>query len=725
MKKYRIAFFLLLFSLTLHAQDGKMSVRNFKLLENDTKAKLISKKDKSNGKPCALIIVETNWEGLTFDFGVMTNEDEDAVVPPNREHPSEYWVWAMEGVTHISIQGTGLKKLNYQFRIPIEGNNTYSMELNMPAPVNQPEIIPKQYLCVQVEPKDKDAKLTVDGDDWPLKDGYAQKTVKQGIHRVIIEAEGYHLHDENVTVGDQRKEVLVHLKPSYGFLIIKGDSTLLANSSIWIDNTIKGTDAIRAPKQLKSKMYKLQIQHPLYKKINEDFYIADLDTTTFTAEFVKNFAHVTFVVDADAEIYIDGELEGLRSCSDDLVYGYHDVECRMKNHKNTYKQVSVSYYMPNDIIVLEVPKPIKSTLDVVTTPPKATVFLDDIEIGDTPHRDLYQIGEHQLRLVKEGYTTLTKTITIKEGVENEVNETLEEGKKYSIISEHEGDPVMVDGEYAGKTPLDVNLGIGSHVIKVMRDGVVDEKTVEVTDKSGKQIITFDLSRVVTLITKYSGDSILVDGAFVGISPVQADLTYGTHHVYAKHGKKQVNEDIEVLRERGHDSFRLKMRGASNDGYIRKGTCFTTLDFASDFKWANSYGLTFGYVKRLGFFINAMSSFDFNAYNYNYIAGNSGLINGVYPNYTGEYCVTRLSAVGGMMFHVAGPLCFKVGAGYGVRMKSWYLSDGKLVNIPSDSFVGVDATAGLQFVFRHFTFSLDAISTNLKTTEVKLGIGAAW
>ena len=125
-------------------------------------------------------------------------------------------------------------------------------------------------------------------------------------------------------------------------------------------------------------------------------------------------------------------------------------------------------------------------------------------------------------------------------------------------------------------------------------------------------------------------------------------------------------------------------------------------------------------------MTAASNFNFAAMNSSATAGSDGLVDGeYYYDYTGESCSTRLSAMAGMVVRVAGPVYLKFGAGYGSRVKSWYTADGSLVKISDDSFSGIDATAGILFNLKGFSFSIDAVTTNFKTVEAKIGLGYCW
>ena len=131
----------------------------------------------------------------------------------------------------------------------------------------------------------------------------------------------------------------------------------------------------------------------------------------------------------------------------------------------------------------------------------------------------------------------------------------------------------------------------------------------------------------------------------------------------------------------------------------------------------SYGLTFGQVKRFGWFVSAMSNFGFQAMNTQLeFAGNISY-------YTGEKATTRLSVMAGAVIRVAEPISLKVGAGYGMRnLAAWQDSNEQWVKILGYSYSGLDLSAGMMMTLGKMNVSLDAVTTSFKTMEVKVGIG---
>lgn len=132
----------------------------------------------------------------------------------------------------------------------------------------------------------------------------------------------------------------------------------------------------------------------------------------------------------------------------------------------------------------------------------------------------------------------------------------------------------------------------------------------------------------------------------------------------------------------------------------------------------SFGITFGQVKKVGWFVSAMSDFDFTGFD---------VIDKSYEEVvlTGNSRNTRLSVMGGFITKIGGPVYLKLGAGYGTRVRCLETADKEYVEYPNNTYKGIDLSAGLQFNLRNITFDLDMVTTNFKMMEVKLGVGVNW
>ncbi len=106
---------------------------------------------------------------------------------------------------------------------------------------------------------------------------------------------------------------------------------------------------------------------------------------------------------------------------------------------------------------------------ITSTPPGATVFVDARYAGVSPltMTDLAP-GEHRLKFVRHGYTTMHKTITVAQKPIS-VAVTLETNPRGAmrITSVPNGADVYIDGEMVDKTPLSLpNLDVGEYEVRV-------------------------------------------------------------------------------------------------------------------------------------------------------------------------------------------------------------------------------------------------------------------
>lgn len=150
--------------------------------------------------------------------------------------------------------------------------------------------------------------------------------------------------------------------------------------------------------------------------------------------------------------------------------------------------------------------------------------------------------------------------------------------------------------------------------------------------------------------------------------------------------------------------------------------FLTLNAACNNYGDWSYGLTVGNYKRFGWFVSVMTNFRFDALSTDYKCGNDLKIGNYYPDYTGKEVYSALSVMGGVIYNVLDPLAVRGGLGYGVRNTAYELGGGELVKNTDISATGIDISVGVQVKIKKFIVSLDAVTTNFKIFEAKIGLG---
>lgn len=151
--------------------------------------------------------------------------------------------------------------------------------------------------------------------------------------------------------------------------------------------------------------------------------------------------------------------------------------------------------------------------------------------------------------------------------------------------------------------------------------------------------------------------------------------------------------------------------------------FATVNVAGSLAPQFSFGVSVGQVNRFGWFVSLMRNFNFAGFQSANDCDRDGYLEGGYlMQYTGEVSKTRLSLMAGGLVRVTNPLYVRLGVGYGVRNLYWKGIDGAWYRNKDFSCSGVDVSAGLQVHLHGWAFSAEAVTTQFKTAEAKIGIG---
>jgi hypothetical protein len=150
--------------------------------------------------------------------------------------------------------------------------------------------------------------------------------------------------------------------------------------------------------------------------------------------------------------------------------------------------------------------------------------------------------------------------------------------------------------------------------------------------------------------------------------------------------------------------------------------FITLNGAYTNTENPSVGFTFGQVQKFGWFASVMSGFNFAGLAPAAVSDAEGFVGDDLPFYKDEYAKTVLSVMGGGVMRLNDMMYLKAGLGFGNRSLSWKTLDDRWVRNSGYSAVGVDVSAGMIFRFGGFVLSLDAVTTNFKIFEGKIGLG---
>ena len=715
MKKSLVLFLLMLVNIGVYAQSDTFKVKDDSFHKIEGCITIPARYD-DNDYPMALLkiipenINEQDRAKLYFEGNLATFIEVE-------QNIGETWVYlTAEAATFLRIKHPDFGVTEFWFPMSLKPKQCYEMVLQnniLPDPGKQKS--QNNFLIINVD--QQDAVVFVDNNY--VGNGFVEVPLQIGQeHTYKIECDLYYTESGKLMMTDgDPVEKTINLRPAHGFINVNTEPE--EGAIIYIDGKKVGTSPYKSDK-LASGTYKVKALMTMYNPVEQTITVTDGNTTQATLNMSANFVNVTINTDADADIYIDDEFKAKGAWSGRLSEGTHFFETRKDKHRTQYKNVNLVLGI-NETINMKNLEPIYGFLELRSNPTKADIYIDGQHIGQTPRviNDLL-IGDHELKLQKQGCATLTKTITIKEGETTALNETLSTGKEVSISTGQSGDKIYVDNEYVGLSPLTANISYGKHEIKAVRGSQTATKDIDVAISSGKQEYVLAFGKMITINSSAKGDDVYVDGKKVGKTPMEIDISLGSHEVEVRRGKLYETKTLQVSKN-SSGSCNFVPRKEPLDKYLSRGIYFITLNAAYSVAPQTSFGLTYGQVEKVGWFVSAMTNFGFrfgaNEWEELYSAGEATT--------SGNSSKARLSLTGGLLLRLGGPVYMKLGVGYGVRVKCWELSGGEWYEYAPDTYRGVDLTAGLMFNTNGCAISADVVTINFKTIEFKLGIGINW
>lgn len=543
----------------------------------------------------------------------------------------EVWLYISYYATFLKISHPDFSSTEFHFPFDMKPKLGYELTIANKSVVQTPKTL-YNYLVVKAD----QPSALIYFDDVFIGEKEVSKSYKVGEkHKWRIECEYYHEESGEVEIvlGDPMI-IDKTLRPAFGYINV---TSLPRNGiMVYIDGKRVGNTPYKSDR-IKSGEHNVMIVSETNITVEKNIMVTDGDTTDCALNLYSNFINVVVTTDPGADIYIDNSFKGRGQWHGLLSIGQHVFEAKKTLHRTTTQTLDITFGSSENI-TLSNPEPIYGILDVNTTPMGATIIIDGKSHGTTPRvLNNIMIGNHELRLEKDGYSTITKSFTLEEKSIMSINEKL-------FISNN-------------TTPVE----------EVQTKQEENKEKIKEEAKETKQ------------------------------EEVKKEKTAKEKQPKEKQPKERKNKDYDKY-------FFVTLNGAySNLGDM-------------------SYGLTFGSIKKMGWFVSVMTNFNFSAFSSDYECGEDLKVNGNYPVYSGKEASTILSVMGGYVLRISEPIALRVGVGYGVRNTAYETADGKWVKNTSISASGFDASLGAQFKYGKFVFSIDGVTTNFKCFEGKLGIG---
>ncbi len=433
----------------------------------------------------------------------------------------------------------------------------------------------------------------------------------------------------------------------------------------------------------------------------------------------------------DAAIYVNDEFISEKDASVTLDIGKEHtwrIECPFY-HTESGKLIMTS---GSPISIEKTLRPAFGYLNVITDPEQnATVYINNQKVGTSPYKsDKLISGNYTVRVTKEMFKPVEKIFAVTDNNTTDAIIDMSSNMVDVVIVCDDEAEIYADNVLLGKGTWNGKLSSGMHVFEAKRENyetttmtknLVIGENVEILLDEPKPICgMLDVNSIPIKANVY------IDGKSCGITPmIVQDLLIGEHEIkFEKEGYNPITKKI-IIEENQMFSVKETLTQKKIQSIVQtkmEKDVFVTLNYSYSFAPQSSIGLTYGQIRKFGWFVSAMTGFDFDALGAELECDEIGLIDGNMPFYSGEITSSRLSLTAGMMYKIANPLYIKLGAGYGMNVLAWETSDGQLVKNNGYSLNGIDIDAGIQLFYGKIAASVDFVTTNLQYSEIKIGMG---
>ncbi len=409
------------------ANAQEISVSSFQLLENDLTANTYGTMQKDhNGEVAALIKIPTTVQGFTFDGGMVG-------IVKTEQHVGEIWVYVPHGIKRISIFHQQLGYLrDYYFPIPIDKARTYEMKVVTAQVQTITNVtVQQQFVVFQVQPTDASVEIN---DEILIvnEQGMATKRLPYGRYNYRVSSPNYHTQAGVLEVNAESKAMVqVDLKPNFGWIDLQAYEAY-HGAYVYLDGQRIGQLPMKT-EALKSGSHRLRVMKSSYKVWEQDVTVSDNETTQLVVQLQSSLASVTLLADENCEIWLDGEQKGVGQCTLNLEPGEYKAEARRAGYQSSSILVQVTD-TESKSFTLPAPVALYGSMEILSFPMGATVYLDEAHVGETPLLlNNILVGTHQLRFESDGYASLLKTVEVAHSQTASLNVSMEKGTSKAKI----------------------------------------------------------------------------------------------------------------------------------------------------------------------------------------------------------------------------------------------------------------------------------------------------
>ena len=419
------------------------------------------------------------------------------------------------------------------------------------------------YVVFDVEPRDANAVVIIDGMRKPCQNGTYQIKLPTGVcYPYTVRAQGYYSHSGKVVASlDGKVTERVVLQPNFGALVLRCPAAM-NGAVVLLDGDSVGVLPLTL-ERVSSGEHRLAVMKDKYKGYRTTVVIEDGKTRTQTVELSQNFAGLSFIVPEGCEVYVNDERQqviGGRVTGD--FEGTLEVVCKRPYHNATRRTVRVTPGK-EQTLTLDAPTPVTCRLEIESEPQGAQIWIDGQRMDDVAPMVLPRqlIGPHTIVARMEGYCDEEQSVVLKEGEGKTLSFAMRNAVTVSFTANASAYEVLVDGQNLGCVH-EGKLSVGKHKVTFRAAGYHDyETTINVPERTSINARMTPDRLAVTIMVKPGSADLYVDNVRKPVGQ-QFELDYGKHDVHIEADRYHAfNTSIDLQGNYKTFSYELKKKRA--------------------------------------------------------------------------------------------------------------------------------------------------------------------
>lgn len=290
--------------------------------------------------------------------------------------------------------------------------------------------------------------------------------IEEGTHVVSAYKPDYRMDTMKVNVYSGKTTTvslkLIPDRKTYSLAL----STVPAGARVYLDGDYVGDSPITL--SVSKGTHSLKIEKEGYRTYNETIQIiGNTSKRIVLSELVRKYNLTVKSSPSRASLYIDGAYVGQTPMTISLESGKHSILLCAEGYED-YED-TIYLYSNKTVSVALVAR--NAYLTVRSDPKDASVYIDGIYAGQTPLSLTLLSGEHNVKIIKEGYLTVEKEIVLSANEKRVLDVTLQpEGARVYIETDPTGARIFVDGYELGYSNKWLTLEPGYHEILLVKEG---------------------------------------------------------------------------------------------------------------------------------------------------------------------------------------------------------------------------------------------------------------